>query len=140
MIDWVKDPFLYFGVIFFIGHLIQYYTLLEKISEKLKRKRDEEIFGLKKELKKKINPDRIVCLHKELHRIDEHYSDLDSKVYGNFQAGVAIIILSFVGFLRNFASYITQDIVTIILLVLIPVGALFAVNLWRLLSWNLKNR
>lgn len=136
--SWRTDPFLYLGIAVFIVHFISYYNLLDKISSNIKQRKNTEFDNIKSKISSKATPDDIVLLHKELHRTEELYDNLESKVYTNFNYGWILIALSAIGFLRNFvSSFITSDVVNIIIIFMAYVSALFCATLWRLLYWNL---
>lgn len=134
------DPFLYFGLGFLVAHLVQYYMLLDKISKRIRSKEQEDIDKIKSQINNSLTPDKVIELHKDIHKIETSYESLQESVIGNFHAGTALLILTGIGYLRNFFSFITPDIVTIIQFIMIIAGASFVINFWKLLNWNLKNK
>jgi len=140
MMTILKDPFFYFGFGFIIVHLVSYYNLLDKIAKRIKDKGNEDTNKIKKEMVKKIKPERIIHLHKEVHRIENCYSALETNVSDVFKAGMAIFVLSIIGMSRNFFSIITPDLVNIIIILMATIGASFAINFYKLLKWNLENK
>lgn len=135
----LQDPYFIFGFIFILAHFTGYYLLLEKISNKIKQKRDDALKNFERKITKKIKLSLIVSLHKEIHKIQDDFEVLEGKVSSVFWAGIIIFISSLFGWGRNIFPSLQMINSLVNLFIGISLIVLF-INLISLLNWNLKNK
>jgi hypothetical protein len=132
-----KDPFFYIGLGGAIVHFLQYYGILDKIAEKIKRRKDQAILRIEEQIETKPPSKKIIELHSEIHTLADKYGSLNRFVLMNFFSGVAFIVLCAIGWSRNFIPVITPDFVTGVIIYIIVAVVVWFITLVRLLYWNL---
>ena len=141
LLSFIQDPFSALGTGILFIHGVQYYTLLTRVSMNLKKKSQEDFTILKSRIKaKKMSPDDILKVHRDLHSIEAKYDDLLSKINTNFNAGIWLGIFPFLAALRVIIpTIVTQELISLLILAMIIAGAVFGITFYQLLKWNLNH-